>query len=70
MRKRAATLQRGVTFDGVAGIGEAMTSRPRSSTPFCASRPRRILGGQMPTACSHSGRLWPATLSWLSLAPG
>jgi hypothetical protein len=34
MRKRAATLQRGVTFDGVAGIGEATDEPPEIIDAF------------------------------------
>lgn len=34
MRKRAATLQRGVTFDDVAGIGEAMDEPPEIIDAF------------------------------------
>jgi hypothetical protein len=71
IRKRAATLQRGVTFDDVAGIGEAMDEPPEIIDAFLRGPTATCLAAdKCPTACSRSGRPGPATLSWLAPAPG
>lgn len=65
----ASTLQRRVAFDYVVGIGEVMDELPEI-IEFCASDRDVPVGGHMPTACSRSGQLGPATLSWIAPGPG